>query len=122
MSSSDLTRREFLVTGSTLVVSLVTAVPSVAQPLSPRVPPKRKKSLRIWRWSGRGRRVSQAALKHAANRRYATKRAALSDLPHPGANLRLVQIDISKEEFIRLFIQRGTGRPKFTPIADLRKL
>jgi hypothetical protein len=60
----------------------------------------------MFRWSGRGRRASRAALSHAANRRYLTKRAALRDQPHGGANLRLVRLDVTLKEIIRLFVRR----------------
>jgi hypothetical protein len=60
----------------------------------------------MYRWSGRGRRASRAALSHAANRRYLTKRAAMRDQPHVGSNLRLVRLDVSLQEIVRLFIRR----------------
>ena len=60
----------------------------------------------MYRWSGRGRRTSRAALAHAANRRYATRGAARRDLPYRGAHLRLVKLDISVSEFFRLFVSR----------------
>jgi hypothetical protein len=67
---------------------------------------KRKRAFHMYRWSGRGRRVSRAALAHAANRRYAIPWAARRDLPHPGANLELVRLDVSFREFARLFLSR----------------
>lgn len=70
----------------------------------------------MYRWSGRGRRVSQAALAHAANRRYLTMRAGLRDEPHPGSHLRLVRLDTSLAEILRLFVSRRRL------VADLREL
>jgi hypothetical protein len=60
----------------------------------------------MYRWSGRGRRASRAALSHAANRRYLTMGAALRDQPHSGSNLRLVRLDVSLKEIVRLFVRR----------------
>ena len=70
----------------------------------------------MYRWSGRGRRASRAALSHAANRRYLTMGAAQRDLPHGGSNLRLVRLDVSLKEIVRLFIRRRRL------IADLRQV
>jgi hypothetical protein len=75
-----------------------------------------KRGIGMYRWSGRGRRVSRAALAHAANRRYATIGAARRDLPHRGAHLRLVRVNVSAADFFRLFLRRRRL------VVDLRKL
>jgi len=68
----------------------------------------------MYRWSGRGRRASRAALAHAANRRYATKHAARRNLPHPGAHLKIVTLDVSVGDYIRFFVARRSR------VVDLR--
>jgi hypothetical protein len=60
----------------------------------------------MYRWSGRGRRASRAALSHAANRRYLTIGAALRDLPHRKPHLQLVRLDASLRDLLRLFVFR----------------
>jgi len=60
----------------------------------------------MYRWSGRGRRASRAALSHAANRRYLTRGAALRDQPHRKAHLRLVRLDATLADLLRLFVFR----------------
>jgi hypothetical protein len=77
---------------------------------------RRHHGLRMYRWSGRGRRASRAALAHAANRRYALAFAARRDLPHPGAHLKLVRVDVSIKDFFRLFVSRRRL------VVDLREL
>lgn len=67
---------------------------------------RRKTIFHMYRWSGHGRRASQAALSHAANRRYLTIGAALRDLPHRRSRLHLVRLDASLGDLIRLFIVR----------------
>ena len=76
------------------------------------VPPGR--SVVVYRRSGRGRHVSNAAKKHNANRLYATEQAALSDLPHTGDRSKVVPITISSEMYNRLFTITKQ-------IADLRR-
>lgn len=77
---------------------------------------RRHHGLHMFRWSGRGRRASRAALAHAANRRYALAFAARRDLPHPGAHLKLVRVDVSIKDFFRLFVSRRRL------VVDLREL
>jgi hypothetical protein len=103
------TRRRFVQTAAGFAAALFAARSGSAGPA-------RRRTFRIYRWSGRGRRVSQAALSHAANRRYLTKRAALRDLPHPNANLRLVPLASSLSEILRLFVKRRRL------VADLRSV
>jgi hypothetical protein len=67
----------------------------------------------VFRRSGRGLHVSNAAKKQNANRFYRTRNAALGDAPHPGDNSKVVEITISQARFDQLF---GGGNS----IADLR--
>ena len=68
-----------------------------------------------YRRSGRGTKgISRAAKAHNANRVYATRAAALSDLPHLGDRSGVVQIVMNAEMHAQLF-----GQGKDT--ADLRQ-
>jgi hypothetical protein len=69
----------------------------------------------IYRLSSRGRKVSQAAKKHNANKRFSTASAAEGNRAHPGDRSRVVQLIVSEAEFNRLF---DTGKVE---VADLRK-
>jgi hypothetical protein len=69
----------------------------------------------IFALSGRGRRISNAAKKHNANRRYRTAAAAEADHAHPGDDSFVVPLTVSASEFERLF-RRGNL------VADLRAL
>ena len=68
-----------------------------------------------YRRSGRGRRISNAAKKHNANRLYATAAAANRDRPHAGDNSKVVAVTIPQSKFDRLF---AGGRKS----ADLRRM
>lgn len=106
MSLSQLTRRKFLqIVGGTFVASFLTSVRAAAQP---------RLRLKMYRLSVRGRRGSQAAKKHNANMRFATKGAANRHRAHAGDNSRIVKLDVSVEEFFRLFVRRRSL------VADLR--
>jgi hypothetical protein len=110
-----MTRRTFVAVAGAIVGWLV--VPGVAQAHPDRSKRRRRHhGLGMYRWSGRGRRASRAALAHAANRRYATIGAAWKDLPHPKSHLRLVRVNVSLRDFYRLFIRRRRL------VVDLRRL
>lgn len=96
------TRRRFLSTAAAFLAASLTSGSASARTKKRR----RKTIFHMYRWSGQGRRVSQAALSHAANRRYLTKGAALRDLPHRRSRLRLVQLDAGLPELFRLFVLR----------------
>lgn len=68
-----------------------------------------------FRRSGRGRRVSRAALSHAANHLYPTAQDAAKDPAHPGDNTKVVQLIIPRQLFNQLF---GAGQRS----ADLRHM
>jgi hypothetical protein len=74
-----------------------------------------RRSVRVFKRSGRGRHVSQAAKKHNANRLYRTESAASADAPHPGDNSKVVAIEISRDRFDELFGPNDT-------VVDLRRL
>jgi hypothetical protein len=98
MINWHLTRRGFLRAAGTLGVANVvgcTALP-IGQGLGGNGVP-------AFRRTGRGRRISNAAKKHNANRRYATRAAAEADLAHPGDTSRVVQITMNRDLFDRLF-------------------
>lgn len=108
MPKTSLSRRTFLLLGSTIAVGALTACHggggggdgssgSTAQ---------------VFRLSGRGRRVSRAAKAHNANKRFKTQQDADLNRAHAGDRSRIVRITVSKAEFNRLF---ANG-----PVADLR--
>jgi len=67
----------------------------------------------VFKRSGRGLRISNAAKKHNANHLYATAAVAASDPPHRGDSSRVVKVVISETLAAQLF---GSGRM----IVDLR--
>ena len=70
-------------------------------------------SVIVYRRSGRGRHVSNAAKKHNANHLYATEQAALQDLAHLGDRSKVVMVTISSDMYAKLF-------PNGKLTADLR--
>lgn len=70
---------------------------------------------KIWRLSSRGRRTSNAAKIHNANKRFPTAAAALSQRAHPGDGSKVVAIDTSVANWLALF---GNGEP----CVDIRTL
>ncbi len=59
--------------------------------------------VRIYRKSVRGRRGSQAAKSAYANLRFATKKTAEEYVVHAGDHSRVVALDVSLKEYLRLF-------------------
>ncbi len=57
----------------------------------------------VFKRSGRGLRISNAAKKHNANRLYKTMAAAAADLPHPGDTSQVVQVTLSASLAAQLF-------------------
>ena len=120
MAPKDLTRREFMLLNGSVGAGLILGIPVLANATTRR--PLYMNTRKIYRRAAGGRRVSRAALSHNANRRYARKSAALSDLPHPGDTSFFVELHVSYDEFARLFVRRVNGRLRVFPVADLRKL
>ena len=107
-------RRRFVTMASMLVAALSLPLPAFAERLlssSSTGPRGRRK---MYRLSGRGRRISNAAKRHNAAMRFATAKAADTHRAHPGDRSRIVFETISVEEFQRLFAQRHSL------VADLR--
>jgi hypothetical protein len=116
------TRRSFIAAGAVGAAGL--ALPSAADAFQ-NVPgiaavPKKPRKLRshvIYRLSVRGRRASNMAKAYCANLRFKTKKAARTHpRPHRGINARIVPLDVSTNEFHRLFVARHAS------VADLREL
>ena len=101
MGKQALTRRAFLGISTSAAAVMVTGCPIKGQ------------GVVVYRRSGRGRRVSNAAKKHNANRLYKNLLAATLDTPHPGDNSKVVKITINRATYDRLF---AGGRT----VADLR--
>ncbi len=57
----------------------------------------------VFKRSGRGMRISNAAKAHNANHLYVTAEAAAADLAHPGDRSRVVSVVISQSRFDALF-------------------
>lgn len=108
------TRRTFLIAGSVAAAGTLAVTPEAAAVAAAFDP---NGARRIYRFSVRGRRASRAAKAFCANMRFKTKDAALKyPPPHGGFNGRLVAVDVSKNEFHRLFVSRHSH------VADLRAL
>ena len=88
-------RREFI------QASTVASVGALALTACPRV--DLRNGVVVWRRSARGRRVSNAAKKHAANHLYLTPQDAMNDPAHPGDNTKIVEITISNDRHDELF-------------------
>lgn len=73
------------------------------------------KVVSVFRRSGKGRRISNAAKSHNNNRLYASAHAAQIDPAHPGDNSKVVSYFMSRENFNMLF---AGGRS----MVDLRKI
>jgi hypothetical protein len=106
MKSQKLTRRTFLsLTASAGLFMLGGLSGACSRFLS--------KSVTVYRRSGKGRHVSNAAKKHNANHLYSTMQAAAQDPAHPGDRSKVVKITISNVLYKKLF-SRGNL------VADLR--
>ena len=104
-------RREFMAAGTAVAVTALSPLAAGAAPT------KASAHRTIYRLSVRGRRASRAAKAFCGNMRFKTKHAAQTHpRPHPGINARIVPIDVSINEFHRLFIG------SHTQAADLRQL
>jgi hypothetical protein len=112
MRQRQLTRRDFLIISGSLAVGTLLGSRAAAQGS-----PRGAAGLRvIYRLSLRGRRGSKAAKLYNANLRFATEAAADANRAHPGDNSRIVPLDVSADEFDRLFSSRSSE------VADLRSL
>jgi len=67
----------------------------------------------IFALSGRGRRISNAAKKHNANKRFVSFALADANHAHPGDTSQVVSLMVSRAEFRRLFGLTGL-------VSDLR--
>ncbi len=101
-----LTRREFV--QATIAAGTAAALTAC--------PPIQGKSRMVFKRSGRGRRVSNAAKKHNANHLYSSRQVALNDPAHPGDHSKVVWLMISQDRYNQLFPFFGS------PIVDLRKV
>ncbi len=95
MSNPHPTRRSFLQWAAAL--GLVTATGC------PPSPGNADGGVVVFKRSGRGLRISNAAKKHNANRLYKTLAAAAADLPHPGDMSRVVQVTLPASLAMQLF-------------------
>jgi hypothetical protein len=109
----EISRRSFIATGTVAAAGVALASPADAlQKLS-----KAKARHVIYRLSVRGRRTSNLAKVWCANLRFKTKDAARRHpRPHPKIHARIIPLDVSANEYHRLFIASHTH------VADLREL
>ena len=94
MNARSMTRRTFLAGAA--------AASAVTMTGCPLLPPD---WVVIYRRSGNGLHVSNAAKRHNANHRYADALVAALDKAHPGDNSKVVSLTISRREYNRLFPQ-----------------
>jgi hypothetical protein len=92
------TRRQFIHAGTAAAVAATVSVTTLGCP-----PTQMTTSVVVFKRSGHGRRVSNAAKSHNANMLYRTAQAAANDPPHPGDNSKVVQRTISGDLFRQLF-------------------
>jgi hypothetical protein len=112
MAGGRLTRREFLIIGGTVAAGTLAAGPTAGLSAPQGVAAPRLAFL----LSLRGRKGSKAAKIHNANFRFATMDAADQHRAHAGDRSRIVSIDVSDDEYDRLFTSRNSL------VADLRAL
>jgi hypothetical protein len=77
--------------------------------------PQQMSYAEVFKRSGRGRRISNAAKQHNANRMYKSFEAALFDPAHPGDRSKVVSCFISRDRFDDLF-------PGNRTVTDLRQV
>jgi hypothetical protein len=112
-----LTRRRFVTVVVAALASVGLPLPALARLASnPNVPLNPWGRRKIYRLSGRGRRVSNAARAHNANMRFATANAASKHPAHIGDRSKVVAEFVSIEDYQRLFVDRRTH------VVDLRKV
>lgn len=104
MSAHDLTRRAFISIAAMAGLIATTGCPA-----------RNPKVVKVFKRSGRGRHVSNAAKKHNANMLFATEAVALANPAHPGDGSVVVTVVISQARYSKLF-------PGNKKIADLRKV
>jgi len=113
MALNDITRRDFLsITGKAAVCSLLLELPANAKPGTQRHIQKRP--LKMYMLTVRRKRGAKASKIHNANMRFATKLAADRNRAFLGDNSDIVSLDVSFDEYNRLFIRRRSL------VADLR--
>lgn len=109
-------RRGFVTSALAALAALAVPLPAFAQRFLSGDPNNPRGRRTIYRLSSRGRRVSNAAKAHNANKRFATRAAADRNRAHPGDRSRIVPLTVSVEEYHRLFVSRHSL------VADLRQL
>jgi hypothetical protein len=112
----DVTRRQFLEASGLIAAGTIVTSPAEALKTQKGPSPNAKGQKTIYRLSLRGRRGSNAAKKHNANMRFATRHAADTHRAHPGDHSRIVPLTVSVQEFYRMFPSQTSL------VADLRKL
>lgn len=110
------TRRRFVTTALTALAVIGAPLPAFAQRFFSGNPNNPRGRRKMYRLSGRSRRISNAAKRHNANMRFTTPHAAHLTRAHPGDRSRIVSETISVEEFHRLFVSGGSH------VVDLRHL
>jgi len=102
MNKRTVTRRAFLGASTSAAVLMATGCPLILG-----------QGIVVYKRSGRGLHVSDAAKKHNANHLYANRLAASLNPAHPGDNSNIVKITINRAMYDRLF-------PFGKTVADLR--
>ncbi len=110
MDVSDLSRRGFLVGAGALTLGALVGCGGGGGSSTTPAPVEKTT---YWRLSAGGRRISNAAKRNNAYKRFATLEAAKTGIAHPGDASFPVPLSISPAEWDRLF---GSGRL----VVDLR--
>ncbi len=111
MTAPHLTRRSFFhVAGASGAALIAVGCLPIGNPGQPGGPTG---GAQVFKRSGRGRKISNAAKSHNANHLYTTAQAAANDPAHPGDHSKVVSLTISQDLFNSLFSAGNTS-------ADLR--
>lgn len=120
MARFQVDRRQFLAMSGGLMAGLTVGFPSLSA-AGIRLPGSNH--IVIYCLSARGRRrVSRAARKNAANKRFRTIEAARRGRAHRGDATRLSTLIVDRKEYTRLFVRGGKGRERLLDAVDLRHL
>lgn len=111
MVRNSINRRQFLILSGSLALATFIGISCDSDNQG-----ESQEARKVFRLSSRGRRTSQAAKKHNANKLFATEEAANENRAHPGDNSQIVCFTISESRFNDLFDNGNTT------VVDLRNI
>lgn len=111
MTIINLSRRQFLILGSSLAITTFIGISCDSNNKG-----ESQATRKVFRLSSRGQRASQATKKNNANKLFASEEAADENRAHPGDNSRIVCFTISESSFNELFDNGNSS------VVDLRNI